>query len=161
MVIAAGICALILAAVHFLVDRLKFSNIPRDKWLSAAGGVSVAYVFVHILPELGEWQETFAESFSSDLLSFLKHHLYLIALLGLVFFYGLERTAIISRQSERETEEKEFSPNIKIFWIHIFSFAVYNFLIGYLLVHREDNTLNSLIIFAIAMAFHFLVNDFG
>ena len=29
----------------------------RSRWLSLAGGVSVAYVFVHILPELAKGQD--------------------------------------------------------------------------------------------------------
>lgn len=43
--------ALALALVHLLVGKLPFIDaVPRSRWLSIAGGVSVAYVFVHILP---------------------------------------------------------------------------------------------------------------
>ncbi|WP_226480697.1 universal stress protein [Natrinema amylolyticum] len=46
--------ALALALVHLFAGRLGFSGpIPRSRWLSFAGGVSVAYVFVHLLPEVG------------------------------------------------------------------------------------------------------------
>lgn len=161
MIVAAGLAALFLAVLHFFVDYLKFSAIPRSKWLSAAGGVSVAFIFVHVLPELNKWQETFSASATSKVALFFEHHLYLVALLGLTIFYALERVARVSKHSERETADKELSPNIQIFWIHIFSFALYNFLIGYLLVHREENTFYSLLIFTVAMGFHFLVNDFG
>ncbi len=48
-----------LAAVHLFSGRMRFlSASPRSRWLSAAGGVSVAYVFVHLLPDLAEEQET-------------------------------------------------------------------------------------------------------
>lgn len=161
MTIAAGIGALLLAAIHFWADHIHFSKIPRSKWLSAAGGVSIAFIFVHVLPELNDWQEEFAQTTTSKIALFLDHHLYLVAMLGLVVFYGLERHARISRQSQRKTESDHLTENVQMFWIHIFSFSVYNFLIGYLLVHREDNTFNSLLIFTSAMAFHFLVNDFG
>jgi hypothetical protein len=39
--------------VHAIGGRLRFLDvIPRSTWLSLAGGISVAYVFVHLLPEL-------------------------------------------------------------------------------------------------------------
>lgn len=161
MIIAAGIGALALAFIHFWADKIHFSKIPRSKWLSFAGGVSVAFIFVHVLPELKEWQETFTEEATSGAVLFLDHHLYLVALLGLAFFYGLERQARISRESKRTAEADKEPETTGIFWVHIFSFAIYNFLIGYLLVHREDNTYYSLFIFTTAMAFHFVVNDFG
>ncbi len=51
--------ALAFAAVHMFGGRMTFlRDVPRSAWLSAAGGVSVAYVFVHVLPELAESQET-------------------------------------------------------------------------------------------------------
>lgn len=161
MTIAAGIGALFLAFIHFWADKIHFSKIPRSKWLSIAGGVSVAFIFVHVLPELREWQEAFAEDATSPIVLFFDHHLYLVALLGLTFFYGLERQARISTESMRKAESKEAHENRGIFWIHISSFAVYNFLIGYLLIHRESNTYYTLFIFTTAMGFHFLVNDFG
>lgn len=161
MNIAAGIAALFLALIHFWADKIHFSKIPRSKWLSFAGGVSVAFIFVHVLPELKEWQEGFAQDSTSGVVPFIDHHLYLVALLGLAVFYGLERQARISAESKREAEVDEDKDTTGIFWVHILSFAVYNFLIGYLLVHREDNTTYSLIIFTTAMAFHFVVNDFG
>ena len=41
------------------------------------------------------------------------------------------------------------------------SFATYNGLVGYLLLHREEMTLRGLGFFAVAMALHFVVTDFG
>ena len=158
MIWYAGFAALLLALIHLFAEKFNFNDIPRSKWLSFAGGVSVAYIFVHLLPELAEWQEVIAEK---ERFSFLKHHSYIVALLGLTLFYGLERAAKLSNESERETDNEELPHNISIFWLHISSFALYNTLIGYLLVHREDESLSSLLWFAIAMAFHFLVNDYG
>ncbi len=45
--------ALSLAAIHVFAGKLRFLDVtPRSRWLSAASGISVAYVFVHVLPEL-------------------------------------------------------------------------------------------------------------
>lgn len=98
---AALFAALGLALVHLYAGKLRFlEGTPRSIWLSVAGGVSVAYVFVHLLPEVSEVQETLAEALGGTL-GFLENHGYLVALAGLVVFYGLERAARRSRRRVR------------------------------------------------------------
>ena len=47
MVILSALLAAALAAVHLFAGMLRFLDVrPRSRWLAAAGGVSVAYVFV-------------------------------------------------------------------------------------------------------------------
>lgn len=160
MLLYSALGALLLTFVHFFINKLKFSYIPRSKWLSAAGGVSVSYVFIHLLPELKEWQDTFEESYHLTF-EFLSHHLYFVALLGLSMFYGLERAAKLSRGSEKESGEGKSIENGQVFWVHIGSFSVYNALIGYLLTQSDEKTPLDLALFVLAMVFHFMVNDFG
>lgn len=145
--------------VHFSGARLRFLDaVPRSRWLSLAGGISVAYVFVHIFPELAEAQEELAQR--PGALPFIEHHAYLVALAGLTVFYGLERMVRASRPQARGAPvEQEHVPHDAVFWIHVASFAVYNALIGYLLVHREEQDVRGLLFFSGAMAVHFLVND--
>ena len=45
--------------------------------------------------------------------------------------------------------------------MHVSSFFCYNALIGYLLIHRERPGVMSLMLYFVAMAMHFLVNDYG
>lgn len=154
------IAAVVLAGVHLVVPKLRFlDGTPRSIWLSIAGGVSVAYVFIHLLPELAAGQETVARAVGPAL-GYLDHHVYLIALLGLTVFYGLERLAKESRRHHREAGEGD-ETDAKVFWIHIVSFGVYNGLIGYLLLHLEKPGLLPLVLFTVAMALHFVVTDHG
>lgn len=156
----AGFLAVGLALIHVFANRLRFIDaVPRSRWLSFSSGVSVAYVFVHLLPDLSEAQHTLRQSLSIEL-KFIEHHIYLVALLGIVVFYGLERAAKVSRRSNQEAGTGDMT-SAGIFWLHIGSFAFYNALIGYLLVHREVPGLANLLFFAIAMALHFVVNDYG
>lgn len=152
--------AVALAAVHVLAGRLRvLDRVPRSAWLSGAGGASVAYVFVHLLPELAASQETLAAS-AGAALEGLEAHAWLLALLGLAVFYGLERAAVRSRAEEvSETGRDQTEPGV--FWLHMGFFAVYNAIIGYLLLHREDPGVGALLVYASAMALHFLVNDYG
>ncbi|NJN58804.1 MAG: hypothetical protein HC879_15560 [Leptolyngbyaceae cyanobacterium SL_5_9] len=157
--------AIVLALVHLFARNMRsLSTIPRSRWLSFSSGVSVAYVFIHILPDLGEAQETIRQTLDktsvNQSLLFLEHHIYLMALLGISAFYGLERAVVVSRQRNEESGKGDI-PDIGIFWLHIGSFAVYNALIGYLLFHREEPGILSLLFFAIALGLHFVVNDYG
>lgn len=149
-----------LALVHMLAGKLRhLKAIPRSGWLSFAGGVSVAYVFIHIFPELEEAQQALG---THGAVPFIEHHAYLVALAGLAAFYGLERLVKRHHQdATRRSDESRDTTGAGVFWLHIGSFALYNALIGYLLVHREESTLRGLLFFFLAMAFHFLVNDHG
>ena len=153
----AGLLALGLAAVHLFASKLRFLDVdPRSRWLSMAGGAAVAYVFLHLFPELALAQESFEESGPLD----TGHEIYLLAMVGLAAFYGLERAAKFSRHERRKAGEEDV-PGPGVFWLHVVSFALYNALVGYLLLHREDPTRRGLFLFFLAMALHFLVNDYG
>ncbi|GHA79316.1 hypothetical protein [Cognatilysobacter bugurensis] len=148
--------ALLLAFVHVFATHLVFlDRAPRSRWLSAASGLSVAYVFVHLLPEIASGHEALAEGRAAQWPT-----LWLVTLAGLVVFYGLERLAKGSRQDEAEAGREETTAPA-VFWLHIASFALYNVLIGYLLMHRLDEGPAALIAFGLAMSLHFVVNDHG
>ncbi|BAZ09006.1 hypothetical protein NIES4071_08120 [Calothrix sp. NIES-4071] len=155
----SGLIAISLALTHLFSCKLRFIDIPRSNWLSAAGGVSVAYVFVHILPELSKHQVVLKEV-GEGIIPFVEHHVYLVALLGLTVFYGLERMAKLSRLYRKQVGKGDATSQ-NVFWLHMFSFGLYNALIGYLLLHREEPGIISLLVFSLAMAAHFVVNDFG
>jgi uncharacterized membrane protein len=149
-----------LALVHLFAGRLRFVGvIPRSRWLSFAGGLSVAYVFVHLLPEIAEGQERLAETGVDDIVA-IESHVWIIALLGLVAFYGLERVAKTSRETSAQAGGEDRTER-EVFLLHMGSYGLYNVLIGYLLVHRLEAGLSTLLLFWCAMALHFLVNDYG
>lgn len=153
----AALLALGLAAVHLFASKLRFLDItPRSRWLSMAGGAAVAYVFLHLFPELALAQESLRDRGPFE----TEHEIYLLSMVGLVVFYGLERAAKVSRHERREAGEEDV-PGPGVFWLHVVSFALYNALVGYLLLHREDPTRRGLLLFFLAMALHFLVNDYG
>ena len=175
-----------MASVHLLAGYLRFLDVtPRSIWLSLAGGISVAYVFVHIFPELQEAQETFSEIES---IAWLEHHVWLVAMTGLIIFYVLERLVRVhTKRDEREAhasiahaENSEWQHGNRhgieqgpeqeaagdegraahrVFRLHIAMFAVYNLLIGYLSVHRMEQDVRGLITFTIAYTLHLIVND--
>lgn len=148
-----------LAVVHLVAGKLRFLEvIPRSRWLSFASGISVAYVFLHLLPALEEAQHELARWLGPEL-AFTRHHVYLLALVGLTVFYGLERAAEESRRRRREAVGEDRSSE-RVFWLHAVFFGVYNALIGHLLVEKAEEPAAAAVFF-VAMALHFVVNDYG
>ena len=146
------VVAIVLALVHVFAGKLRFLSVtPRSIWLSASSGVSVAYVFVHILPELGKAQEL-VRGIVGGWLAFWKYHIYIVALLGLAVFYGLDRAAIASRRYNRKESRGDVTAT-SVFWLHIIVYGFYNTLIGYLLLNRDDRDAIGMLQFALAMAF--------
>lgn len=158
-VVLAPAGALLLAVVHIFAGKLRFlDSIPRSRWLSFASGVSVAFVFLHLLPELDAAQDAMREELG-DPAGFLRHRIYVLAALGLTVFYGLERLAERSRM-RRRVEEGEDRTEPGVFWAHTGAFALYNGVIGYLL-GEEAAEPRSYVLFLVAIAVHFVVNDYG
>lgn len=167
-IIVFGLLAVGLAAVHIFAGKLRFLQvIPRSRYLSAAGGVSISYVFVHLLPEITERQSELVDGAETAALFpgiVGERALFLVTLVGFAVFYGLERHIVRSQRTaegQDVTSDAETSTSESAFWLHIGSFAVYNMLIGYLLLHREETGLANLFLFFSAMALHFFVNDYG
>ena len=159
--ILQGACVAALVAVHLFAGRLRFlDGTPRSRWLSFAGGLSVGYVFVHLFPELEEAQAGLEDHLD---VAWLGHHAYVVALVGLVAFYGIER--LVSTGRRRRAERGPAADSIRaddgIFRVHVASFAAYNALIGYLLVHRVDQGTSGMLWYTVAMGLHFVVNDHG
>lgn len=147
-----------LAAVHMLSGSLRFlDRIPRSRWLSFAGGVAVALVFLEILPELAESQERVARAL--DPFSALKNHVYIVALIGLALFYGMDRMVKTSRQ-RRRGEGTEDQTSDGVFWLSMGVMGTKNLTVGYLLA-REPRTAVGLFLFTFALALEFTVGDRG
>lgn len=140
----------LLATVHIFVHRMRWIDVvPRSRWLSFAGGVSVAYVFLHVLPELAIHEETLAQVAGGDALAG-EQMAYAFALAGLVTFYGLERMV----RSLPQHHEAGYR-------LHLASFGLYNVLVGYLVFHREAAGTLSLVLFVVALGLHFVTVDYG
>ena len=149
--------ALVLAMAHVAGGRIRgLDVIPRSALLSAGSGVSVAYVFVHLLPELAHVQDE-VDELGGGVLPYVERHAWLMALVGLLVFYGLE---LLARRSVAGPTDAGPHPDL-VGWVHIASYSLYNGIVGYLLVERAHESTSALVLFAIAMALHMLVNDHG
>jgi hypothetical protein len=152
------IFALGFAVIHFSSKHLTFvKEIPRSKILSAAGGVAVSYVFLHLLPDLNRYQNKVENTLNSGIGKYIENHIYVISLLGLAIFYGLERMVKKSNKSQTGKSKK----SLGVFWVHISSFFVYNATIGYILIREEFKSNWGMFFYFLALGIHFVTVDRG
>jgi hypothetical protein len=145
-----------LGLIHIFAGRLGWiDTLPQRRWLSFGAGVSLAYVFVDVLPILSAGQSSLQDA-SGVIFEALTHHVYLIALIGLATFYALE---LLAKRSRADSRVDHTSPGV--FWVHTVSFALYNALLGYLLREAEHHGLLACLLLFIALALHFTVNDYA
>lgn len=150
--VGASLFTVALALVHLLSGRASASEWGRRRVLSAAGGATVAYVFVLLLPEVSEAALTVGELRGEALLA--EQYVFVMTLVGFVFFYGVE--VAVANRTEEELDSSEI-----IFWAHVAIFAIYSALIGYLLFHQEVPGVANLFFYALAMGLHFGITDHG
>jgi hypothetical protein len=152
----AAILAMVYALGAFLDEHGAGEDVwTRRRWVSVAAGVSVAYVFVDVLPELGAQHRTFRKAAGQGLL-FAEQRIYVLALLSFVTLYGLEHMVLASRERRRVAAAGVTDP---VYWLHLGGFAAYSALIGYLLVERSERGPLALGVYGLAMALHFLIVD--
>jgi hypothetical protein len=156
VLLSSGIAAAVLAGLHWTGRYLHvLDTVPRSRWLSAAAGVSVSYVFVQLLPEVAGAQESI-ERATSGVAPWLERHTWLLALSGVVVFYGLQAHAVRHRRRRRGGTTPD-----EVGVIHIASYAAYSGLIGYVLTEEAAHGTLRLVLFTIAIGLHFIVNDHG
>lgn len=129
----------------------------RRRWISAAAGISVAYVFIDVLPDLAAQNQAIIAAAGSERPLFAEQRIYLLALLSFVVLYGLEYMVLDTRDRRAKAEaEGRFDV---VYALHLAGFAAYSALIGYLLIERAERGVLALTAYTFAMAVHFLIVD--
>lgn len=157
--IATLAIALLFSAIFLFggkLPQLRWVRHHHRKALSFGAGVAVAYVFVHLLPELAAAREAFVRMTEHRNLPFPEYRVYLSGMLGFMFFYGIDRMVTWSRRAgeNRGAAEEGGGP---AYWLHIGVFAFYAWLVTYLRVDKIEEGTVPLALFAFALGFHFLL----
>lgn len=146
--------AILFALIFLFGSKIHITKVKHHRaLLSFAAGVAIAYVFVHLLPELSRASDVFVKTsrYSSILLA--SYHVYIAAMIGFMLFFGLDYMA--------KRSLKDVSQNTKptIFSTHIIGFAVYVWLVTYLMIRGISEEPISITLYAIAMGLHFCSID--
>ena len=145
--------ALLFAGIFLAGGRIHpLQPLFRDRRgpFSFAAGMSAAYVFVHVMPELHAARQSFTESVA---LRFEGVGIYFLALVGFLVFYGLDHLVTRLQQDAAAGEEGAAGP---AFRVHVGGFAMYVLMVWYLLVRNLEDTRPTLALFTVAMSAHFL-----
>jgi hypothetical protein len=150
-VAAKVIAGVLLAGVPFVPFVVEdFHERTRRLWLSAAAGVSVAFVVLRLLPDVEAHADEIADATGGALRG--RVH-YALVLAGIVAFYGIERFA---RMTSRRAGEGEQAPGRVVLGLFAAKFVT----IGYLLWQQHDSV-GDVALFAGAMSAHVLAIDFS
>ena len=87
---ATLVSTVLLCLIHLYVGRFRIFDRGQGQWKSAAGGVGIAYTFLILMPKIAKAQPVLEQASGSGIYSYLVHHSYLVALFGLVFYYGMD-----------------------------------------------------------------------
>lgn len=130
------LAVLFLSLVH--LNMGFFTRFNQAKILSFGGGVAIAFIFVDLLPKFCINDQVVQ---SSGLFPFLERHVYILALIGFLISYLVEK-----KRSE------SFS---------LISYLIFNFLIGYAISDKNDPDVRPLALFTIAIGLHYFTTDFA
>lgn len=150
----AFVLAVGLAGVHLVADRVPDTRlISRNQWLSATAGVSIVYVFMALLPKL-ERERIRLGSVDDG----TNSAMYILVFCGLTVFFGLERVARLTTNNRLVVGPRWITEQ-SVFVIHVAVFAVYNAVIGYVVVSGE--LVADPLPYALAMGLHLFGIDEG
>jgi hypothetical protein len=164
-VVGALVLAGLLAGLHLAAPRIRrLRLVPERATASFAGGLAVAYVFVHLLPEIAEGNEAVGEALDDVVAStpLLDLGVFLVALGGFAAFYGLQRLADRRAPAPSRMPDGQRPPAEEpagVYWLHLGAFAVYNGLITYTMALRLRTGLAFALLFTLAMGLHFVLTD--
>lgn len=133
---------IILACVHIFANQAHLQGLWHGRFLSFASGLSFSYVFVDLLPTLEKGQPILKQAFST-VVPYFDKHAYVIALAGVLFYYGLHTNASSRRN----------------FWLGMIGYLLFNFFIGASLSEVDNPEIKPLFLFTIAMGMHYFVAD--
>jgi len=154
---------LVFSAIFLVGSNIMLPESLRQhkrRLLSFGAGLTIAYVFVHLLPELETARAVLARNAARMALPFSELRIYLGALIGFMFFYGLEHLAARTRKpaGAGTTQGKENRPGRLI---HAGGFLAYLWLAGYLAVRSLEEGATPVALYTIALGLHFLSLDFS
>jgi len=154
-IVGTGVVALLFSATFVFGRRIELLRVllkNPHSIISFGAGMSAAYVFVHLMPELHEARRAFVES-ASITLRYEGMAIYYLSLVGFLVFYGLDH---LRARLHETTEAGEIGLAFKL---QTGGFAAYVWLMSYLLLHHLGDAPVSIPLYAMAITFHFLALD--
>lgn len=138
------VVAIALVAIHIWYKRIHGFLYKSESIATSFGsGLAIAYVFMHLLPELEEGDRA------------LGAPIHFITLIGFLVFYGMQRFASTSKTEETGKH------NSLIFYIQLAFYSLYNFLLIYAIPEAIEQSFPLVFIYIMTMGLHLLSSDYS
>lgn len=167
--LASAAAVSLIAFMILFGGKIRFRDAERrNRWMSAAGGTSAAFIFVVLLPKLLAAQSALENTGDSGILAYLRFHSFLLGLAGLLAFWALDRmVAVLVGGMIASLERPQDHPPSRsrgplwrpLLYGQAVAFASYTMLVGYLIARLPDYPMLGL--FSLAMALHLLAMSIG
>lgn len=149
---------LLLAAPHFLAGHIRrLPIVPEAETVSFGAGASVAFVFLHTLPELALSADRIGAVLvdREPLVPLRDIAVFVFALAGFVLFYGMEK-------SVRAHRGREGGPPLGVYRLHLYTFSLFNLLLMFAGAEQAGEGPSIFTwLFTGAMILHYLLIDRG
>ena len=149
--VIAGVLVASLIVVHLIAPWVaRLPSRTQDRLASIGGGAAVAYVFVHLLPELAEGGKALTDLPLTDYAPtpLVESGLFLLALVGMVILYSVE----IVNDSGKASSRLKYN-------VHLVAFALINVLYAYTMPSLLTTGIDYAVLFTFVIAMHALLGD--
>jgi hypothetical protein len=134
----------LLAAVHVAYGALLSRFERQSKWLlQFSAGVALAYVFIYLLPKIGDATGYIAAQ-GDRVHDFGVYRLYLFLLAGFLSYYAVD---FLEFRGTRASAAR--------LTLHTAGFCIYNALVGFSVYHLPRNHDGAFLLAALVLALHF------
>lgn len=142
-----GSLAAVLLLVVVQVAFPRFDRAARGHrtwWISLASGIAIGYVFLYLLPKIGDYTAAIVRNEQAGW-EFFQYRLYGYCLVGLLLYYCLDRVRVLSERWRTRAVV-----------LHGLGFSLYCALIGYFLPNVPRAGFFPYGLVALVFAIHFL-----
>ena len=146
----------VLASVHILCGKQNWWHFfEAHGWVSFSAGASVAYVFVHVFPDISILQQQFSGIPSHHYNGrFFNQPLYLTALAGICLPYLIDTLELSYTEHDQKCHDQVHQG---IFGIRKLLYTFYNMMLAYMIVNRHNEGILSMKIIVVVLVMHFIV----
>jgi hypothetical protein len=158
--ILTAIGIILMSVAHIWSQRVtQLDAVKTRSWVSFSAGASVAYVFVHVFPEIGLFQQQILgkDGGHGEPVAFFNQPLYFAALVGLCLLFLLNSIESKPGEGESEKSSLQYEHYMKLFWIKAGFYGLYNLMVAYIITRRHGEGFLNILLISIGLMFHFVV----
>ncbi len=138
---------LLILFAHYRAEAILGAHRHTNTLLNAIAGIAIAYAFIDVFPHLARKQPIIDSVTSGPIETYLTNHVYLMALLGFCVYVGIRVFSVA------EVDRRHSRPAYRVL---VASMCLYAMFVGYMLAEQPLYRPEPAILFALAMAAHFL-----